>query len=127
MTKKRTRNKQILLRFSEEEFQIFKEKKEKTKLRNYTDFVLRAVYKLPVFVVDVKPILEVSQEINYIGNNINQIAKIANTTGNIYENDIKDLQLQLEKISNIVQKSLGVLTSAREGKIQNGIYKNSTD
>lgn len=88
---------------------------------------MRAVYKLPVFVVDVKPILEVSQEINYIGNNINQIAKIANTTGNIYENDIKDLQLQLEKISNIVQKSLGVLTSAREGKIQNGIYKNSTD
>lgn len=56
------------------------------------------------FVIDTIPILKVSAEISRVGNNINQIAKVANETGNIYLNDIKELQEKIDYINDIVTK-----------------------
>jgi phosphatidylinositol kinase/protein kinase (PI-3 family) len=94
----RTRNKQLNLKFTENELNYFKKKKEISKVNNYTDFLLKTVANCRIYVIDTKPLLILANEVNKIGVNINQIAKVVNTTGSIYKNEIEDLQ---EKISNI--------------------------
>lgn len=65
---------------------------EASKAYNYTGFIIRAMCTTDYFVVDTRPLLEVAGEINSIGTNINQIAKVANTSQSIYEKDIEVLQ-----------------------------------
>ena len=47
------------------------------------------------------------------GNNLNQYAKRANQTGSIYEEDIRDLKNQFDRIEAGVQKILGELLVLR--------------
>lgn len=124
---KRTRDKRITLRFSDEEYQYFKQKKEKAKAINYTDFVLKAVSDMDIFVLDVKPVLQTLTELNRIGNNINQIAKVTNETRNIYKNEVKILQEKLENIKFIVSGSLRGLTKINSNKSVENIIKKFVD
>ena len=58
-----------------------------------------------VFKIDYTPIKDMTYEINKIGVNINQIAHVANSTGNISDSDIKRLKELMEKIWRL-QKSI---------------------
>ena len=113
----RTRNKQIILRFTEDESEYFKNFKEKTQISNYSDFVLHLLTHFKIYVVDTKPLLKVANEINKIGINVNQIAKIANTTGNLYKNEIEELKERIIKTENIIQSVFEVFTAAEKGKL----------
>ena len=122
----RTRNKRVTLRFSEEELDDFKKRKVESSINNYSDFVLNCVNKIPIFDVNTKPFLTVSEQISKIGTNINQIAKVANTTQNIYENDINELQKKIKELEDIVTENFRFWSKIRGGKLY-GIYKNKTD
>ncbi|MCR5805698.1 MAG: MobC family plasmid mobilization relaxosome protein [Oscillospiraceae bacterium] len=40
-------------------------------------------------------------DLRSIGENINQIARVANTTGSIYEKDIRDIKTELTKLEGV--------------------------
>lgn len=122
----RTRNRQMILRFSEEEYKDFQRKFKDSKQRNYTDFVISSVRKIPIFVVDVKPLLSLSEQISKIGVNINQIARVTNTTQNIYENDVNELKENVEKILSLVKENLKTWSRIGVGNF-NGIHENHSD
>ena len=113
----RTRNKQIILRFTEDEAEYFKNYKAKSQIAAYSDFVLHLLTHSQLFVIDTKPLLKVAEEINKIGVNINQIAKSANTNGNLYKNEIEDLQKKINDIDNIINNVFDAFTAAKRGKI----------
>ena len=60
----RTRNKQIILRFTEDEAEYFKNYKAKSQIAAYSDFVLHLLTHSQLFVIDTKPLLKVAEEIN---------------------------------------------------------------
>lgn len=101
----RTRDKQLNLKFTEQELNYIKKKKELSKVNNYTDFLLKVVTNSRIYNVDTQPIIAVAQELNKIGVNINQIAKIANTSGSIYENEIRDLRAKVADMETIVKNT----------------------
>lgn len=72
----RTRNKSIPIRVTEKELEIIDKKAERAKLTR-TDFLILAALNKEISVCeDLKPIL---RELSRIGNNINQLTRLANS------------------------------------------------
>ena len=122
----RTRNKRITLRVSEEEYKIFQRKFMQSEMNSYSDFVMQSIKKIPIFVVDIKPLLSLSEQVSKIGVNINQIARVTNTTQNIYENDVNELQENIEKISFLIKENLKTWSRIGVGNFD-GIHENYSD
>ena len=81
---------------------------------------------MPIVNIDTRPFYSVANELNRIGTNINQIAKIANTSRSIYKDDIAEIQEDMKELSEIVHKCMGVFVDAREGKLL-GLRENVAD
>lgn len=122
---KHLRNKKITLRFTADEKEYLDKKKEMTIYEHYNDFILAAVTHCNIFTVDTKPMLAVAEQISKIGTNINQIAKAVNTSGNLYKNEVKELQEKVEEMSNFVHSIIEISTKARNGDFNNGIFENT--
>lgn len=122
---KRTRNKHLSLMLTDEEFDFFKQRQKLSGIRNYTDFLIKTVANSQVINIDTRPFLVLAEQINKIGVNINQIARVANTTGCIYENDISLLRDRITEIENLVNAAMVDMSNLREGGF-NGICKNKT-
>ena len=112
---RRIRSENIHLRLTKEEKDYIDNKMAETRTYNYTDMFIKAVSKMEYYVVDTRPLFDVAGEINRIGTNINQIAKVANTTHSIYKDDIKELREHMNKLTEIVQQNFEVFSKAREG------------
>lgn len=113
----RTRNRQLNLKFTDEEFEYIAEKKKLAQAQNYTDFILKVAAHSQIFIVDTKPLLEISGQINKIGININQIAKAVNTTHNIYKNDIEDIREKICSAEKIIKSVLDTFSAAQQGNL----------
>ena len=121
----RTRTERITLRLSKEEKDFIKRKMNESRMYNYTDFIIKAICGTDYFVVDTRPLLEIAGEINSIGTNINQIAKVANTSRSIYGEEISALQENIMDLIYIVQQNLMMFEKAKEGE-NIGVHKNKT-
>ena len=58
------------------------------------------------YYVDYEKLKDVSKELNTIGKNINQIATRVNATGNIYKDDISDIQKEMKEIWQSLRSTL---------------------
>jgi hypothetical protein len=89
---KRTRNKQIILRATEKEYELIQKKVEKSKLRQ-NEFLLKCALQKDIIVIDgLKDLLlELIRE----GKNLNQIAKALNQNENSNLNEITELKEKL--------------------------------
>ena len=119
----RIRNKRITLRVSEEEYKIFQRKFMQSEMNSYSDFVIQSIKKIPIFVVDIKPLLSLSEQVSKIGVNVNQIAKVANTTQNIY---VEELRNKIEKALNLIKENLKTWSRIGVGNF-NGLHENYSD
>lgn len=119
------RNRKITLRFTEDEKEYIDKKKEMTIYEHYNDFILVAVTHCNIFTVDITPMLEVASQISKIGTNLNQIAKAVNTSGNLYKNEVKDLQTKIKEIEKIIHDIIGIFKKGRDGDFNNGIFENT--
>jgi len=61
--------------------------------------------------LDLQDVKELVSLLRRCSNNLNQYAKRANETGNIYESDIRDLQERLEEIWTDMKEVLVCLSS----------------
>lgn len=105
----RTRNRQLNLKFIDDEFEYIKAKKDLAQSQNYTDFILKIAIHSNIYNIDTMPLIEVAKEINKIGVNINQIAKVVNTSGNIYENESKICKTRLSVWRKLPQTLILIL------------------
>lgn len=99
----RKRNFQIKFYVDEEELAFIKYKMTKAGIKNQSEYLRQmAVYGKTVN-LDFSDLRPIYNEINKIGVNLNQVARIANTTGTLYRNDIADLRDKFQTIISSIE------------------------
>lgn len=93
----RYRNNGIYLTLSDEELEILNKKYKASKCKSLRQFILKCILEKDIYVLDMDVFRDMSTNISRTSSNINQIAKIVNSTSLIYKNDIDDLKKSLEK------------------------------
>lgn len=98
------------VKYSLDEWKQIEARASEANLRTGT-FIKRISLRGKINVIDLKKITDVMSALRIIGNNINQIARRANETGNIYENDILELKGEYESLCHILNQFLSTLPS----------------
>ena len=106
----RARTERLTLRMSTEEKEFLLRQKEKSKCGTFIEFILKAVSETNITVLDTTPLLEVAGELNKIGVNINQIAKIANSTGIVSSDRMNIIRNEIDRISFMVDHLIETYT-----------------
>ena len=102
----RTRKYQIKFDVTEEEKRIIEQKQELSGITSKGAFYRKMILEGAVVKTDVSAIKDVTVSINRIGNNINQIARRANQSGRIYEDDLKEVNEKLGEIWQLLKSTL---------------------
>lgn len=96
----------IFLKITPEDRMRIREKMDEAGVSNMSAFIRKMAIDGYVIKLDLTDIKEVSRLLRINSNNINQYAKRANETGNIYLEDIKEIQEQQEKLWEIMKEIL---------------------
>lgn len=96
----------IFLKITPEDRMRIREKMDEAGVTNMSAFIRKMAIDGYVIKLDLADIKEVSRLLRINSNNINQYAKRANEAGNIYFEDIKEIQEQQEKLWEIMKEIL---------------------
>lgn len=100
----RKRNKPVFFRVDEQEYDLIKQKMQLIGLDDMGTYLRRmAIYGYMVE-VDMEPLNRLTVELSRIGNNLNQLTKRANETGNIYMDDIEIVGEDINKIKDEIKQ-----------------------
>lgn len=99
----RYRNERIYVMVTKEEKELILAKMKKAGMTNLGQFVRTALMIGEFINVNTNGLRELTYEVNKVGVNLNQIAKAVNTSGNIYKNEIEEIQNDFRYISNFVK------------------------
>ncbi|MCQ5089466.1 plasmid mobilization protein [Ruthenibacterium lactatiformans] len=102
----RKRTVQIKFRVTEEERALIEEKMKLIPTRNMAAYLRKMAIDGYIIQVDHRDIKAMTAEIQKIGVNINQIARRANATGNVYQEDIGEIKGVLNEIWRLQRLSL---------------------
>lgn len=97
----RKREKQIKFRVTEEELQLIKKNIETSKM-NQTEFFISCAGNKEIVVVE--GLKELAFEVNKIGNNLNQLTKIANTEKEIDQIELKKAREELSEVWQLLRQ-----------------------
>ncbi len=97
-------NKQIHLKLSEEDLKRIRARMEEIGVRNMSAYIRKMAIDGYYIRVDFKELLELLRLMSIDSNNINQIAKVANTCGAIDEKTITEMKSEHEKVLKEVKK-----------------------
>ena len=103
----------IQIKLTPEDLEAIKEKMEKAGVRNRSAYIRKMAIDGYIILLDLSDIKEVVRLLRINSNNINQIAKKANQTGNIYLDDIKSIQVQQEEIWEAVREVMERLAAIK--------------
>jgi hypothetical protein len=106
---RRNRNVTFTIRATPEEKEFILWKMEQSGIGNFNLFALTMLIRGEVKNVDLKHYHELAKEVSRIGANINQVAKFANTNGNLYPQEIAELQERMADIWQLLKSSLSEL------------------
>ena len=84
---------------------------EKFGLGNFNLFARKMLITGSVNNADLTHYHELAKEVNSIGTNINQIAKLVNSNGRLYASEIEDLQRGGAEIWQLLKSSLSEVQS----------------
>ena len=102
----RKRNVQIKFRVTKEERSLIEEKMKQVPTSNMEAYLRKMAIDGYIIHVDHSDIKKMTAELQKIGVNINQIAKRANATGNVYQEDIEEIKGALKEIWRLQRLSL---------------------
>lgn len=102
----RKRTVQIKFRVTEEERALIEEKMKLIPTQNMAAYLRKIAIDGYIIQVDHRDIKAMTAEIQKIGVNINQIARRANATGNVYQEDIEEIKGVLNEIWRLQRLSL---------------------
>lgn len=96
----------LYTKVSEEEKEIIDEKMKLSGTNNMRGYLRKMAVEGYIVCVDMSNVQELVVLLRSITNNINQIAKRTNETGNFYAEEMKELQKQYQKIWYSVEQIL---------------------
>ena len=98
MDKKRKRDQNVLLRFSMDEMKLLHKKMEEAGIHNREAYLRKMALDGYIIKEDYSMLKGVFHELSRIGNNLNQVAKVANTYGDVNQSELKAIKKDLDKI-----------------------------
>jgi len=81
---------------------LVQENMQKVGMKNRSSYLRKMALDGYIIQIDTKPIAELVRLIHISGLNINQVAKRANETGSVYENDVLDLLMEFNRLKPLV-------------------------
>ena len=110
----RKRAVQLIVRVTSDEKDFIYKKMEQFGTQNFNTYARKMLIDGYVIRVDLEQFQMLAAEVNKIGTNINQIAKISNTTGMIFGDDIEKLKEMVNEVWQLLKSSLsGLLSKTR--------------
>ena len=109
MIKKRDKQMNVLV--SESEMKRIRLKMEELEISCLNAYVRKMALDGYCVKLDLQDVKEMVSLLRRCSNNLNQYAKRANETGNIYAEDIKDLQNRFEEIWNVAKEIMARLST----------------
>ena len=100
---KRERNTPVFFRVTEKEREIIDKKMNMVGVNDLGTYLRRMAIYGYMIEVDTEPLNRLSMELSRIGQNVNQLAKRANETGSIYENDIEKIAEDVKDIKSYLR------------------------
>ena len=105
------RDKQMNVLVSESEMKRIRLKMEELEISCVNAYVRKMALDGYCVKLDLQDVKEMVSLLRRCSNNLNQYAKRANETGNIYAEDIKDLQNRFEEIWNVAKEIMARLST----------------
>ena len=106
---RRSRNVTMTIRASQDEKDFIMRKMEKSGAGNFNIYALKMLIIGEIKYVDLTHYHELAKAVSRVGTNINQVARLANANGRIFESEITDLQNKMEDIWQLLKSSLSEL------------------
>jgi hypothetical protein len=101
----RSRKYGIVIHLSEDEKYILDEKTKCSNMTSRAAFIRHLILYGYVYDIDYSELQEYNAALARIGNNLNQIAKRMNATGNVYQADVNEVKELMQKVWH-TQKSM---------------------
>ncbi len=127
----RLRKEQIIIRVMPEEKEIIKQKMKETNSRTYFDLIMRSITTHETIKINTKPLSEIANELNRIGNNLNQLTKAVNTSkdlndsnAHILQESIENIKTEIKELKTTNDNILRIFADTKKGKY-NGLFENS--
>jgi len=83
---------------TEQEHELIKEQMEKAGITNMRAFLLKMALNGHIVHVELDSVKEMVRLLGNAANNVNQIARRVNETGNIYADDINDIRSRYDAL-----------------------------
>jgi len=106
MIKKRKRNIKQEFYISVDEEQLIADKMQEAGIKNKSAYLRKMSLDGYIIKQDFSAVKAVVYELNKIGTNLNQLAKIANTYGDVYLSEIKTIKMDIEKIWKLLSSKV---------------------
>ena len=107
----RKRNIQLIIRVTPDEKDFIHKKMEQFGTGNFNTYARKMLIDGYVIHLDLEQFQMLAGEVNKIGTNINQIARISNTTGMLFGDDIEKMKEMVTEVWQLLKSSLSVLLS----------------
>ncbi len=101
----RERKNELKIYLSDGEQYILEQKVKASDMKSKSTFLRRQILYGFVYDIDYSELREYNAALGRIGNNLNQIAKRMNATGNVYVADVKEVKELMKKVWD-TQKSM---------------------
>ena len=101
----RARKNELKIYLSDDEQYILEQKVKASGMKSKSAFLLRQILYGFVYDIDYSELREYNASLAKIGNNLNQIAKRMNATGNVYTADVKQAKELIKQVWD-TQKSM---------------------
>jgi len=98
MEKKRKRDVPQLFFISKDEERLLAEKMSEAGIRNKSAYFRKMTLDGYIIKQDFSAVKAVVNELSRIGNNLNQVTKIANTYGDVYVSELKSIREGIDKV-----------------------------
>jgi hypothetical protein len=102
----RARAEQLIIRVTPEEKALIQKKIEQLGTDNFSRYARKMLIDGLVVHVDLSTFQTLAAEVNKVGVNINQIARVVNSTGMIYGDDMNRLKEGMEEIWRLLKSYL---------------------
>ena len=107
------RSNYIHIRVTPEEIEQIRARMAEAGIKSMTAYLIRMAIHGYVLVMDLSDLKEILRLLQISGNNLNQYAKKANETGNIYHEDLEELKgIQkeiLQEMRNVLDKLTAIM------------------
>lgn len=119
----RNRNIQKIIRLTAEEDKFIRKKVEQSPFNNFQNFARIMLITGEAKIVDYSELKKLNGQINRLGNNINQIVKLAHYFDEISNEDIQEIKQNVNYMKALVEAALKEDKREERKNWQNGLHK----